>query len=103
MRARRVYVVADIHDSDVCWRKYLNAARFYDVDTVLVAGDLTGKALVPMVDRPAGGVAADIGGGIRVARTDEEIADLERMIRFNGFYAYRCSTEAYERLVEDPD
>lgn len=101
MRTRHIYVVADIHGSDVCWRKFLNAARFYDVDTVLVAGDLTGKALVPLVERPDGSVSADMGGGVRSARTPEEISTLEQMIRFNGFYAYRCSAQAYERLVED--
>jgi Icc-related predicted phosphoesterase len=102
LRTRRIYFVADIHGSDVCWRKFLNAARFYDVDTVLVGGDLTGKALVPMVERPDGGVAADMGGGVRVARSTDEIANLERLIRFNGFYPYRCSRAAYEQLVEDP-
>ena len=50
-RAESIYVVADIHGSEVCWRKFLNAAKFYGVDTIVVAGDITGKALVPLVER----------------------------------------------------
>ena len=100
--ARSLYFVADIHGSEVCWRKFLNAARHYGVDTVLVGGDVTGKALVPIVERAEGGVAASLGGRVQVARTVDEIAELERNIRFNGFYPYHCTAAAYEQIVEDP-
>ena len=49
-----IYFVADIHGSEVCWRKFLNAARFYGVETIVVGGDVTGKALVPVVERRDG-------------------------------------------------
>ena len=47
----RLYVVSDFHASDPAWRKLLNAIRLnvYKADAVLYAGDLTGKAMVPIV------------------------------------------------------
>ncbi|HEU4673092.1 MAG TPA: hypothetical protein VFS32_09350 [Candidatus Limnocylindrales bacterium] len=96
-----IYVVGDLHGSEVCWRKFLNAARFYGVDTIVVAGDVTGKALVPLVRRRDGRVEARIGGRVQVGRTDEEIAALEDRARFNGFYPYRCEEADYERLAAD--
>jgi len=101
-RAESIYVVADIHGSEVCWRKFLNAAKFYGVDTVVVAGDLTGKALVPLVEGADGRVQARIAGRLQVARTEAEIAELETRIRFNGFYPYRCDERAYAELDADP-
>jgi Icc-related predicted phosphoesterase len=101
-RAHAIYVVADIHGSEVCWRKFLNAARFYGVDTIVVAGDVTGKALVPMIERRDGRVEARVAGRLQTARSSEEIAQLEERIRFNGFYPYRCSEAEYERLAADP-
>src|SRR5258706_13699181 len=50
-RGIRLYVVSDFHASDPAWRKMLNAVRLdvYKADAVLYAGDLTGKAMVPIV------------------------------------------------------
>lgn len=97
-----IYFVADIHGSEVCWRKFLNAARFYGVETIVVGGDVTGKALVPVVERRDGRFDARIAGRVQTARTEEEVAELEARIRFNGFYPYRCDEATYERLDADP-
>ena len=99
---RSIYVVADIHGSETCWRKFLNAARFYGADTVIVAGDITGKALVPIVERPGGVHEANIAGRVQSGRSEAEVAELEARIRLNGFYPYRCREADYERLAADP-
>lgn len=98
-----IYFVADIHGSDVCWRKFLNAAKFYGVDTIIVGGDVTGKALVPLIERRDGRVEARIAGRIQVARTPEEVTELESRVRFNGFYAYRCTEDEYDKLAVDDE
>lgn len=97
-----IYFVADIHGSEVCWRKFLNAAKFYGVDTLIVGGDVTGKALVPVIERRDGRVEARIAGRVQTARTEAEVAELEARIRFNGFYPYRCDEATYEKLDADP-
>lgn len=97
-----IYFVADIHGSDVCWRKFLNSAKFYGVDTIIVGGDVTGKALVPMIERRDGRIEARVAGRVQLARTAEEVAELEARIRFNGFYPYRCDEASYEKLDADP-
>lgn len=98
-----IYFVADIHGSDVCWRKFLNAAKFYGVDTIIVGGDVTGKALVPLIERRDGRVEARIAGRVQVARTPDEVAELESRVRFNGFYAYRCTEDEYDKLAVDDE
>jgi Icc-related predicted phosphoesterase len=102
-KSQSIYVVADIHGAEVCWRKFLNAAKFYGVDTIVVAGDVTGKALVPIVERRDGRVEANIAGRVQSARNDAEIAELEARIRFNGFYPYRCTEQEYSDLDADPE
>ncbi|MGC2004339.1 hypothetical protein, partial [Trebonia sp.] len=52
---KRIYFATDIHGSEVCWRKFLNAARFYQADTLILGGDVSGKAVVPVVARPGDG------------------------------------------------
>ncbi len=51
----KIFFVTDIHGSNVCYRKFLNALRIYDVDVGILLGDLTGKVLVPLVEKAGGG------------------------------------------------
>ena len=51
----RIYFATDIHGSEVCWRKFLNAAKFYNADTLILGGDVSGKAVVPVVATTAQG------------------------------------------------
>src|SRR5215471_17383376 len=77
-RGTRLYVVSDFHASDPAWRKMLNAIRLnvYKADAVLYAGDLTGKAMVPIVAVGGDRYEATLLGQRRVARTEKEVAAL---------------------------
>jgi Icc-related predicted phosphoesterase len=59
----KVFYVTDIHGSEICWRKFLNAGTFYQADVVIVGGDITGKAMVPIIrsGRPVGARCASPG------------------------------------------
>jgi Icc-related predicted phosphoesterase len=101
-RGIRLYVVSDFHASDPAWRKLLNAVRMnvYKADAVLYAGDLTGKAMVPIVavgDR----YEASLLGQRRVARTEEELAALERDVASLGYYAFRTTSDEVAALGGD--
>lgn len=72
----------------------------YKADVALVAGDLTGKAIVPIVqgDRR---YEAELFGVGRSARSDEELAQLERDIADVGYYSFVGSREDAERIATD--
>ncbi len=97
----RLFYSSDIHGSERCWLKFLNAAQFYGAQAIIMGGDLTGKMLVPLVETPEGYRASFLGQET-LARDDAELATLEKNIRFNGFYPYRCSPDEYRRLEADP-
>src|SRR4029079_12692993 len=50
----RVFFATDIHGSEVCWKKFLNSGAHYKADVVVLGGDMTGKALVPVIDDGVG-------------------------------------------------
>jgi Icc-related predicted phosphoesterase len=97
----RIYYAGDIHGSEQCWRKFLNAAGFYDAEVLILGGDLTGKALVPIVERRPGEWVAHALGRDELVTTEEGLVELEKRVRFNGFYPYRCSTDEYRQLDSD--
>jgi Icc-related predicted phosphoesterase len=93
----RLYYASDVHGSDLCWRKFLNAAKHYEAGTLIMGGDLTGKALVPIL-RQNGGYSAWVIGEERHASAPEELADLESAIRMNGFYPLHATPEQHQAM-----
>jgi Icc-related predicted phosphoesterase len=97
-----LYYTSDIHGSERCFLKFLNAAKFYGVDTLILGGDLTGKVLVPIVEVD-GHWEMSFLGRHEVLRSLEDVTEAEKRIRFNGFYPYRCGPEELARLEVDRD
>jgi uncharacterized protein len=98
----RIFYAGDVHGSEKCWRKFLNAAKFYGVDTLIMGGDITGKVMVPVVDAGGGFHRARMLGRDEMVGT-AELDALEKRIRFNGFYPLRCTADAYQRLEQDAE
>src|SRR5215470_15256305 len=99
-RALRLYFATDIHGSDVCFRKFLAAAKVYQVDAVILGGDFAGKALVPVLTRNG-----DLTARIEVqtvtvpaAEWDQLAADANRA----GFYPVRMEAAELAALEADP-
>jgi uncharacterized protein len=96
----RIFFAADIHGSQVTFRKFLAAAAFYGVDALVFGGDLMGKALVPIL-RTNGGFHASFQG------RDEEF-DADGLGAFTdaleqpGFYWRVFERDEYEVLERDP-
>ena len=95
-----LYYTSDIHGSERCFLKFLNAAKFYNVNTLILGGDLTGKVLVPIVEVD-GHWEMTFLGRHEVLRTLEEVTEAEKRIRFNGFYPYRCTPDELARMEAD--
>lgn len=81
----------------------LNAARMgiYRADLVLYAGDLTGKAMVPVVATDDG-YEAEIAGRLERARSDQQLAAIEQRIANLGFYAFHTTPDEMEVLGANP-
>ena len=99
----RIYLASDFHAAEKAWRKYLNAIKLnvYKADIALVAGDFTGKAIVPIVEN-GGSYSAELFGVQRRAGSAEELATLERDIADVGYYSTVMNAEETDRLTSDP-
>jgi Icc-related predicted phosphoesterase len=98
-----VYYASDVHGSEECWRKFLSAAKFYKAQALIMGGDLTGKAIVPITREVTGKHTAKFLGEQRVAKNDEEVQQLLRAIRFNGFYPWIADASEIAAVADDPD
>jgi len=101
MPTTRVFFATDIHGSELVFLKFLNVRLVHEIDVMILGGDITGKLIVPLVRAPDGSHRAEFLGGVWTARTEEELKQLEKSIRYNGFYPYRTEpTEASELQVD---
>lgn len=99
----RLFYAGDLHGSERCYRKFLNAAAFYGADVLVLGGDIAGKLMVPIVETRPGRFVATVFGRTEKIKGSDQLSDLEKRIRFNGFYPYRCDRSEYDRMVEDKD
>ncbi|HUN78071.1 MAG TPA: hypothetical protein VMU32_04050 [Solirubrobacteraceae bacterium] len=102
--ARRLFFATDLHASEACFRKFLAAARVYDVDLLVLGGDITGKALVPLVpDTTGAGLRGGLARDAPLLKDEDEVAAFERRIADAGNYTVRASRERAQELAADHD
>ncbi len=96
----RIFFATDIHGSEVCWRKFLNSAAFYKADLVVLGGDVTGKAMVPITAREGYWQVTLRGEALRL-NTREELDSVIARIRNSGFYPAMVSPDELAELGAD--
>src|SRR5689334_15965819 len=95
----KVFFATDLHGSETCWKKFLNAAKFYGADVLICGGDMTGKAIVPVVSED-GHFSVALGGERQTVPADQ-VAEVEANIRRKGYYPLRMSVERLQELDQD--
>lgn len=95
----RVYYASDIHGSERLWRKFLNAAKSYDAPVIVMGGDVTGKAIVPLIERPDG-FEMELFGRRELLVDEAQIKDAETRIGANGMYPHRMEPEEVAAVQE---
>jgi uncharacterized protein len=96
----KIFFATDIHGSEVCWRKFLNSAAFYKADLVVLGGDVTGKAMVPITEYN-GYWQVTLRGETMRLDTRAELDDVMTRIRNSGFYPALVSQDELTYLGEN--
>jgi Icc-related predicted phosphoesterase len=94
----RIFFATDVHGSEKCWLKAVNAGRFYRVDCVILGGDLTGKAIFPIVRQKDGTYRCNYMGQELIIKRQEELEEIEKYVRILGYYPYRTDVEGLTEL-----
>ena len=96
----KLFFATDIHGSERCFRKFINAAAFYKVDAVIMGGDITGKMLVPIVAEAGGRYLAEVFGQTRRFGVDE-LPGIRKLIGDAGYYPYETTPDELAELQAD--
>jgi uncharacterized protein len=96
----KVFFATDIHGSETCWRKFLNAAAFYKADLVVLGGDVTGKMMIPIVAHQGHWQVTVRGQEYRL-ESQQELDDIQRQIRNSGSYPAIVSPDELQQLSNE--
>lgn len=98
----KLFFVTDIHGSNVCYRKFLNALPIYGVDVAVLLGDLTGKVLVPLVERSSSSWECTLMGQHVDIETKEDLEKIKKTVENAGYYWVHQTRDEFEATRSDP-
>lgn len=84
----KLFFATDIHGSDICWSKFLNAGKFYQADVLILGGDMTGKAVVPLIHQGGNNYRVTLLEQVFDVSGDDEVQEIIKKIRSRGYYPY---------------
>jgi uncharacterized protein len=97
-----IFFATDVHGSEICWKKFINAGKFYNADILILGGDMTGKAIVPFIK--------DSKGMYKVNFLEEDMlldeegkARMIKNISDRGYYPIEMTDDRFDELNADSE
>jgi uncharacterized protein len=100
-RRLRLFFATDVHGSEQCFRKFLNAGAAYGPDVMVLGGDVAGKAVQAIVRHDDGRYRFTFRGRENDLADGDDLRRVERLIADNGYYPWRSSPGELEGRIED--
>lgn len=97
-----IFFATDVHGSEICWKKFINAGKFYEADVIILGGDMTGKAIVPIIYQGDDTYKVVLLEQESVLRGEDEVEEMVKKIRSRGYYPYRTTPDEIAELSATP-
>lgn len=101
MARSRVYFVTDVHGSNTCFRKFLNAAKFYSADVLILGGDITGKVMTPILENSGKFTCSYQGAEVEMT-SRQEVEEFRKKAADSGIYTHLVNPQEFKELEADP-
>jgi len=98
----RVFFITDVHGSTRCFKKFLNAAKFYKANILVLGGDLTGKILIPIVEQGNGTSKCRFEGNELLLKSKKEVDDVVARATDAGLYTRMMNKKEFDEMSADP-
>lgn len=97
----RLFFATDLHASERAFRKFVNAAKFYDVNVLVLGGDVVGKLVVPILRLKNGRFEARYGDQTHLVETQEDMGKLQERLGMMGFYFRVMGEDEFKTLMHN--
>jgi Icc-related predicted phosphoesterase len=98
----RIFFTTDIHGSEKCWKKFINAAKFYGADILILGGDMTGKAIVPVIREGKNKFMVTFLEQRSVLDSEDKAQEMIQAIKNRGYYPVVMDPDEVADYVQKP-
>lgn len=95
----KLFFATDVHGSEICWKKFINASKFYETDVIILGGDMTGKAIVPIVAQGGGKYKVTLLDTETLLESKEEVDKMVATIQDRGYYPYLTNPDEVDEIL----
>ena len=97
----KLFFASDFHGSERTFRKFINSAKHYGVDVLVMGGDIIGKMAIPIIREGADAYRAHLQGKTERFQGEEALKSLTGRLDTLGFYYKVMDAEEYQALKAD--
>jgi len=98
----KIYFATDVHGSEICWKKFLAAHKFYEADALILGGDMTGKAIVPIIAQGGEKYKVTLLDQESILEGQEQVDGMVKTIQNRGYYPYVTDPDEVKEISTTP-
>ena len=98
-----LFFATDVHGSEICWKKFINAGKFYEAQVIILGGDMTGKAIVPIIHQGGETYKVVLLEQESMLHGETEVEAMAQKITSRGYYPYRTTPDEITELTASPE
>src|SRR4029078_13078983 len=97
----RLFFASDFHGSQRIFRKFVNAAKHYEADVLVMGGDVVGKLATPVIREGNGRFRAHLMGKTERLEGQDDLKGFEERLGTLGFYSKIMDADEYDEIRSD--
>lgn len=98
----KLFFATDVHGSEICWKKFINAAKFYEADILILGGDMTGKAIVPIIAQGGDRYKVTLLEQESILEGQDAVNKMVATIQNRGYYPYVTNPDEVAEISSIP-
>lgn len=98
----KLFFATDVHGSEICWKKFISAAKFYEADTLILGGDMTGKAIIPIIAQGGDKYKVTLLEQESILEGKEAVDKMVATIQNRGYYPYVTTPDEVNEISTTP-
>jgi Icc-related predicted phosphoesterase len=98
----KIFFATDVHGSETCWKKFINAAKFYEASILILGGDMTGKAIVPIISQGKDCYKVTLLEQESLLEGKEAVEGMVKTIKARGYYPYVTNPDEVAAISNTP-
>ncbi|MFQ5831696.1 MAG: phosphoesterase [Candidatus Thorarchaeota archaeon] len=98
----RIFLAADPHGSQQTWEKMCRAPKVFKADVAMMCGDLTGKAIMPIIQEKEDRWYVQPHGSKKTFKKQKDLDNFIKFTKDEGYYPKILTQEELAQLRETP-